>query len=236
MRALSAIEPVIALYSHGPTDPSLETLEHERFHVELPGVWFNFLKEEINLRNFVTLGSVQESDPQIFVKNNYLQAKNRWLEIHRGLGEQSLHFQLHTVYGNPLRKASFLGQITQSLLDGAPFAMSDGTQLREYQNVEVIADTISRLILGKESPRAENTFVLSHGDLLSLREIAEYVFSHFGRIADLKVGSLPKPSWDLCTPAPPSDLPVIELPKRLVLEEIVALIAAELAHSGKMRD
>jgi nucleoside-diphosphate-sugar epimerase len=70
----------------------------------------------------------------------------------------------------------FLGQIINALKNKTAFNMSDGKQIREYHH---IFDDVTCVIRHLEK-EIRGSYCISHGERLSLEEIARTIFTHFG--------------------------------------------------------
>jgi nucleoside-diphosphate-sugar epimerase len=86
----------------------------------------------------------------------------------------------------------FLGQMISALRAGRPFAMSAGTQLREYHHVADVAQAASRLLSLAPWPE-EPVLALSTGRPVRLADLAMAVFTRMQRQTDLQIGALPSP-------------------------------------------
>lgn len=139
----------------------------------------------------VTFGTAMEA---------FSGARNAYVESKRSLSEYvntsirsgcaALHLQIHTLYGMGVPTPfMFLGQILNAIRRGAPFSMTSGRQLREYHHLEDEARAIRWLA----ESAASGTIALSHGNPLSLKEIAETVFEALGKSELLRVGVLADP-------------------------------------------
>lgn len=226
LKNISTQENLILFYSHGPTDPQLDLATHRKYHVDLPAEWNQYLSEYYHLTKFITFGSIQESQGDLIRQNRYLLSKNEWAErIEKTVANVS-HVLLHTVYGRPIRSNSFIGQMANALKEGVDFRMSDGNQSREYQNAEDVAEAVSKLADLTLYPTV-GSFVVSHGQLISLREIATGVFLHFGALDRLKLGALPTLLGDSSPPPAPDKVEVLPIPIRQTVEEIIQLLIRE---------
>ena len=140
----------------------------------------------------ITFGTVMEG--LLTSKNSYVQSKmllNEYVQSLTAINSHALHIQLHTLYG--LGEPSpfmFLGQILSALKNNTAFKMTSGCQLREYHHFLDDAEAI-RKIADLQTTGVVN---LSHGKPVSLKEIAQQVFSAFGNNHLLKMGALPEPS------------------------------------------
>lgn len=176
----------VAIWCQGPTDPSVSLETHRRFSVELPRAYFRWLAEHVELRLAVSLGSVHENEPRLCEKNSYLKAKREWLEATPSLGVRAAHFQLHTVYGQPVRPSSFVGQMLAAIREDRVFSMTSGTQLREYHHIDDLAPAILRMCRQRSIPPV---LPLNHGHAVTLRALAEGVFAKVGKESLLSIGT-----------------------------------------------
>lgn len=144
----------------------------------------------------VTFGTVLEEISG--VTNEYVASKRALgalVSSSSELANAPLHFQIHTLYGNGAPSPfMFLGQVLKALVDGTTFKMTSGIQLREYHHV--VDDSLAVLRLSRD---ASGVLPLSHGGAVSLRELAEAIFSATERSHLLKIGSLPQPSAEVYT-------------------------------------
>ncbi|MDI3382356.1 NAD-dependent epimerase/dehydratase family protein [Xenophilus aerolatus] len=142
----------------------------------------------------VTFGSVMErfmSHP-----NRYVATKARlseWIGRLAETGAPALHLQIHTLYGGgPPSPFMFLGQMYEALKEQRPFAMSSGRQIREYHHVDDDAVAINLMLDAGVSGLAH----ISHGEALTLRELALGVMTAIGKESQLLLGELPDPASD----------------------------------------
>ena len=109
-----------------------------------------------------------------------------------------LHLQLHTLYGGiKVHRHMFLGQMFEAIQNRLDFKMTGGTQLREYHHIMDDIQALDKVIRTNTGGVVE----ISHQEKMTLRSIAEHVFSEFGILNRLKVGDLPNPSieqYDMC--------------------------------------
>ena len=122
--------------------------------------------------------------------NPYLASKHalgRWMAA-AGVPSRLCHLRLHTLYGGAPKAHMFMGQVAAALDAGRPFAMSEGRQLREYHHVDDVAGSVARL-LGRSWE--QTSLELNSGQPVTLRALAEAVFSAFGRSDLLRVGEIP---------------------------------------------
>ena len=140
----------------------------------------------------ITFGTVMEG--LLTSKNSYVQSKmllNEYVQSLTAINSHALHIQLHTLYG--LGEPSpfmFLGQILSALKNNKAFKMTSGCQLREYHHFLDDAEAIRKIV----DLQTTGVVNLSHGKPVSLKEIAQQVFSAFGNSHLLKMGALPEPS------------------------------------------
>lgn len=161
----------------GITSPNYSLESLRRVNLEFPKYLYHLSKKfELNL---ITLGSVHENYPNLFLNNNYMIVKK---ELKSFLEENSyansFHFQFHTWYGGArLKKEMFLGQIITALRNNSIFLMSSGKQIREYHHIEddalCLLDVLTYANFGRQ--------VIEHGNPLTLQEIAFHIFSYFDR-------------------------------------------------------
>lgn len=176
----------------GVLDPSLPQAEHERVNFSLP---LNALEGALasGLR-VVTFGSVMES--LMAHPNRYLATKARLAEAvaaRAERGEPVMHVRIHTLYGGGAPAPfMFLGQMFAALKAREPFLMSSGRQLREYHHVDDDASALAEL-LDEFTPGVAE---LSHGEPLSLHDLAVGVFDALDRRNLLRVGAMPDPPED----------------------------------------
>lgn len=162
-------------YTIGITSPSESLSSLRSINFELPRYLYSLCRElEINL---VTLGSIHENYPNLFLNNNYISVKK---ELNHFLCQNqyknSYHVQFHTWYGGKkLKSDMFLGQIVTSLRNKSIFTMSSGQQVREYHHIE--DDVVC--LLKKLNSLNNGCYNISHGEFLTLRELATHVFKHF---------------------------------------------------------
>ena len=69
------------------------------------------------------------------------------------------------------------------------FAMSHGSQLREYHHADDIAQSLCALL--DDAAQESETIDLSSGRPVRLRDLASRVFRHFGASDLLEIGALP---------------------------------------------
>lgn len=140
----------------------------------------------------VTFGTAME---RTLTDNPYVASKlllGRFVQQLEGKAE-ALHVRIHTLYGaGEPSPFMFLGQILSALRAQRPFNMTLGRQLREYHHVDDDAFAIKALIDLKTSGIVE----LSHGDPVTLRQLAEAVFLSFGQSDLLRIGAIAEPAQE----------------------------------------
>ena len=192
-------KPSKILNCAGITDPKLPEKLLMEVNFELPKKLLTISeKEEIDL---ITFGSVMEKNQDFCSVNPYLKSKKEYFDLFKSsvsMDSSHLHLQLHTLYGGmKLHRHMFLGQMFEAIQNRLDFKMTEGTQLREYHHVVDDIQALSEVIKTNRGGIVE----ISHQEKLTLRSIAEHVFSEFGIPDRLKVGDLPNPSieqYDLC--------------------------------------
>lgn len=191
------IRPSKIINCAGLTDPKLPKQLHVDVNFELPKNLLNFSEvEDIDL---ITFGSVMENNPELCLQNPYLRAKEMffsYISDRIKTNSKLLHLQLHTLYGGKkLHSHMFLGQMFAAIEKGGEFRMTDGLQLREYHHIDDDIQALTRIFDTKNYGILE----ISHNEKLTLRSIAEFVFSEFNVTSKLKLGELPNPSIELYT-------------------------------------
>jgi nucleoside-diphosphate-sugar epimerase len=150
--------------------------------------------QDLNL-TLVTLGSIHETVPEMCVNNPYLESKKKLEQfLAKNNFMNSAHFQFHTWYGGRnVNYEMFLGQIINALKNKTVFKMSDGKQIREYHHISDDATCVIRN-LEKE---IRGSYGISHGEKLSLEEIARKLFTHFGSESLLNLNSSISPKFEI---------------------------------------
>lgn len=152
----------------------------------------------INSKNasIITLGTALE---------RFNSLSNPYVESKRLLAAAALdpafsswtHIRLHTVFGGGIPSPHmFTGQILSAIQSGQKFKMSDGHQLREYQNYLTIAKWIHKIWQSGETGLHEICF----GAPVSLGSLAEYIFDTLGRPEQLARGALNEPINEIYSP------------------------------------
>lgn len=144
----------------------------------------------------VTFGTVMEDIVNEKTTNPYLESKIRLGHFVNDFSTNSdlvLHIKMHTLFGGVLPDGfMFLGQVFNSLLNRSEFRMSHGTQLREYHHVDDDVAAIKQLLkLG-----ASGSVTLTHGEPVTLKSIAVYIFEAFNCLDLLKIGEFSGPVHD----------------------------------------
>ncbi len=142
----------------------------------------------------ITLGTVLEDIVPKGKQNPYVQSKK---SLANAAEKSWLHLQLHTVYGGHAPdRFMFLGQLFKALKDSQRFSMTSGEQLREYHHAEDVAKAI--LKVGAQTDTG--CIDISHGEYITLRELAEEIFTHFDRLDYLGIGDLVSPEAEAFQP------------------------------------
>ena len=150
--------------------------------------------EDLNL-TLVTLGSIHETVPEMCANNPYLKSKKELEQfLVKNDFKNSVHFQFHTWYGGRnINSEMFLGQIINALRNGTVFNMSDGKQMREYHHIfddtTCVLRNLEREIVG--------SYGISHGEKLSLEEIARKIFTYFGYERLLNLNHFISPKFEV---------------------------------------
>lgn len=173
----------------GLLDPSLPADEHRRVNTLLP-MNVATAVDGLDLQ-VVSFGTVLEEVMK--APNAYVASKLELARFAAAPGARLLHLRLHTLYGGgPPTAFMFLGLMLDALRAGRPFPMTPGTQLREYHHVDDEARAV-RALCRRPS---RGPLALSHGKPVTLRRLAEAVFSAAGRPDLLQLGVLPAPPED----------------------------------------
>lgn len=176
----------------GLLDPRLPPEEHARINLRLPmQIVMAAAPLGIKVRTF---GTVMET--LVMNQNAYVRSKaelGREMARAASTGLPVAHVRIHTLYGGGAPASfMFLGQLASALRERQPFLMTQGRQLREYHHVD--DDAAALVVLEKAG--LHGIVDLSHGEPISLRGLAEGVFTAFGEGALLKIGALPEPADD----------------------------------------
>ena len=188
----SKSEDIIMVLS-GAMNPKEDREHLFNVNYELPK---NIIKANEGSNNkIVTFGTIMEDlSPEA---NNYIASKKKLSKFIDNTSAKTLSVKIHTLYGgeapNPFM---FLGQIFHSLKNNIDFKMSSGDQLREYHHIDddskAIMELLRQDLTGKE--------VISHGEAISLKDLAKIIFKKFDMVDNLKIGSLPdriKENYDI---------------------------------------
>lgn len=142
----------------------------------------------------VTFGTVMENYPKYAKNNNYLNSKlNFYKEIRNEIAETHLHVQMHTLYGGRnLHRFMFIGQIFDAINKNEMFQMSSGEQLREYHHINDDLSALGRLLDNKEF----GIHHISHSKPIKLYELANRLFSYYGKEALLVKNSLTQQEFE----------------------------------------
>jgi nucleoside-diphosphate-sugar epimerase len=174
----------------GLLDPKLAPEEHARVNVDLPR---NIIDGVAGLGlKVTTFGTVMEA--LLAQQNPYVRSKSALgslVAARAATGAALCHVRVHTLFGGGQPSPfMFLGLMLDALNSGKPFKMTSGKQLREYHHVDDEAAAIRAL----DEAGVRGVVDLSHGQPLSLRELAGTVFEAFGAGHALQLGALTEPS------------------------------------------
>ncbi|MGX4643846.1 NAD-dependent epimerase/dehydratase family protein [Massilia sp. SYSU DXS3249] len=174
----------------GVLDPKLPPAEHQQVNVDLPAAVIAGAGAH-GLR-VVTFGTVMEC--LLAQQNPYVRSKAALGQHVAGLaagGAPVAHVRVHTLFGGGAPSPfMFLGQMLAALQQGTPFNMTLGRQLREYHHIDDEARAIRLL----DDAGVRGVFDLSHGEPVSLADLATTVFSSFHADKLLRMGSIPEPA------------------------------------------
>ncbi|WP_419569502.1 NAD-dependent epimerase/dehydratase family protein [Rheinheimera sp.] len=139
----------------------------------------------------VTFGTVMESllsSPNLYVQSKLAIAD--YVRNKAAKGANVAHIQLHTLYGGGTPSSfMFLGQILSALQTKQQFKMTSGQQLREYHHFDDDAKATRAIVAAGE----KSVVNLSHGQAVSLKELAEGIFDAFDMGELLQIGALSFP-------------------------------------------
>ena len=138
-------------------------------------------------------------NPGLCQQNPYLMSKEMFFSYISDTiktNSKLLHLQLHTLYGGKkLHSHMFLGQMFAAIEKGEEFKMTNGLQWREYHHIDDDIQALTRIT----DTTSHGIIEISHNEKLTLRSIAEFVFTEFNITSKLKLGELPNPSIELYT-------------------------------------
>jgi len=190
MKALKQ-KPSLIINSAGNTNPLSQPELLLSANLHLPKNLYEFAEQ--NQIKLVTFGTIFENFVDIAHTNAYLKSK---YEFYKYIKDKShtqshfLHLQAHTWYGgHVLHRHMFLGQAFNSIKKEITFNMTSGEQLREFHHIKDDMGALELLL----RRNIGGIFQLNHGLPVTLRALAEHLFSNFGISDKLKVGSLPNP-------------------------------------------
>ena len=174
----------------GVLDPKLPAAEHQQVNVDLPAAIIAGAGA-LGLR-VVTFGTVMEG--LLAQQNPYVRSKaalGQHVAELAAAGAPVAHVRVHTLFGGDGAPSPFmfLGQVFTALQQRTPFNMTLGKQLREYHHIDDEARAVRLL----DDAGVRGVFDLSHGEPLSLAEVARTVFSAFDAGHLLHLGALPEP-------------------------------------------
>ena len=173
----------------GLLDPKLDRDAIWRVNVDLPRNIINAgIRHGVKV---MTCGTVMES--LLADHNPYVASKvalGQYVAERAAAGAAVSHVRVHTLYGAGMPSPfMFLGQMLTALEGRTPFKMTLGKQLREYHHVDDDAAAIRLL----DQAGVPGVFDLSHGEPVSLAQLARTVFDAFGAPELLQVGAIPEP-------------------------------------------
>lgn len=179
----------IVFVTAGILDPRLSQEEHLKVNYLLPKhIVEGATKAGLRV---VTFGTVMER--LIADKNSYIHSKamlGNYISDVSAADKLAVHLRVHTLYGvGQPSPFMFLGQICSALMNQTTFEMSPGNQLREYHHID---DEIRAIHILVEAG-ANGVIDLSHGEPVSLKDIASYIFKAFNAESLLHIGALPEP-------------------------------------------
>jgi len=178
----------------GIIDPKRPAAEHDQINLHLAK---NIIEgaTKAGLRT-VTFGTVMERIVSDATSNPYFSSKIRlgkFVSEFASNNKQAMHIRIHTLYGGgPPDKFMFLGQMLNAIATRTTFNMSPGNQLREYHHIEDEVAAIFALV----EARTSGVIDLSHGEPVTLKQLATFTFNQFKFPELLNIGALAEPSSD----------------------------------------
>jgi nucleoside-diphosphate-sugar epimerase len=144
----------------------------------------------------VTFGTVMENILDKQTNHPYFSSKIKLGDFVSELSVNNplaLHVRMHTLYGGETPNSfMFLGELFHSIVNQVPFPMSLGEQLREYHHLDDEIKAIFKLV----DANINGCIDISHGNPITLKELATYVLKQFGCLELLKIGARPCPPKD----------------------------------------
>ena len=187
-RACAGPDDTVLLAS-GLIDPNLSASDLDRVNFVMPR---NVIEGCSTLGvKVVTFGTVMEGDG--FARNPYIETKIRLSNHVRervAAGHRVLHLRMHTHFGLDMpSKFMFLGNVLEAIVSKKKLKMSSGRQLREFHHLDDEARAIRHVI----EAGVDGVVPISHGNPVTLREVAENALQHFGHSELLSLKELPDP-------------------------------------------
>lgn len=184
-----AAEGSVIFVTSGLLDPRLSQEELLRINYFLP----KNIIEGVTKIGFkvVTFGTVMES--LLNIKNPYVLSKAALGQYVADVASARCpvtHLRIHTLFGvGEPSPFMFQGQMLDAIRRDVPFEMTTGNQLREYHHLEDEGRAIRRIA----ESISYGLLDVSHGQPVSLKDIAESVFISMGKRSLLRIGSLRDP-------------------------------------------
>ena len=133
---------------------------------------------------------------------NKLAGENYHLLYHRLYGLKAAALRLTNTYGPRMRvkdaRQTFIGALAARLVEGKPFEVWDGAQLRDFTYVD---DAVEALLLAACHPRRQGeAFNLGGGGAVSLKDLADKLVAVQWR-RQIRAASNSRPSASASTSA-----------------------------------
>ncbi len=189
------------IFASGQTDPQLPFTELLEANVNYPIALARETQAKHPKTRFITLGTVHENLDECSRNNPYFRSKKAFSEWYISDQRELLfqnhwaHLQLHTLYSLPIAPHRFLGQMIQSIRTNSNFQMSSGRQIREYQPISLLVQSLKALIQ-RADWRFDSPLIVSLGEPLTLMEIATKVFESVDRKNLLHLGAKKESSYE----------------------------------------
>jgi nucleoside-diphosphate-sugar epimerase len=188
------VRPELIVNTSGIVNPQAELSKLLDVNYYLPRN-LNIFSQRSGIK-LVTFGTIMENNLEISNSNAYLYSKRRYFEylLNQQVDDNSLHLQVHTWYGGDhFHDHMFLSQIYNALKRKISFGMSGGTQFREYHHINDDLAALKFLL----DQKCTGVHQINHGEAISLRDLAEFIFGAYGLLELLKVNKLKIPAHEV---------------------------------------
>jgi nucleoside-diphosphate-sugar epimerase len=185
------IDPTMIVNAAGLVNPRTNSMQLRNVNYILPRNLQLYSRDQ-NIK-LVTFGTILENFIDVAYSNNYLSSKREFFEhLQKWPVEDAnfLHLQIHTWYGVPKpHPHMFLSQLLYSIMYKGDFAMTSGEQVREYHHIDDDMGAL-RFLLDSQT---NGIVQLSHGESMSLKEMAALILENYSMKDLLQIGKLETP-------------------------------------------